>query len=110
MPLWPNLSSIADPVHKKSIFPRGIAALGYTQQQPTQDRYLVTRSELTDRLAVLLGGRVAEKLVFNEISTGAQNDLQRALNIARAMVTEYGNERFPGPGKLRTATPDDVSP
>ena len=80
----------ADPVHKKSIFPRGIAALGYTQQQPTQDRYLVTRSELTDRLAVLLGGRVAEKLVFNEISTGAQNDLQRALNIARAMVTEYG--------------------
>ena len=80
----------ADPVHKVSIIPRGIAALGYTQQQPTEDRYLLTRSELIDRLAVLLGGRVAEELVFNEISTGAQNDLQRASDIARAMVTEYG--------------------
>jgi cell division protease FtsH len=80
----------ADPVHKISIIPRGIAALGYTQQQPTEDRYLMTRSELLDRLAVLLGGRVAEELVFEEISTGAQNDLQRASDIARAMVTEYG--------------------
>jgi cell division protease FtsH len=80
----------ADPVHKISIIPRGIAALGYTQQQPTEDRYLMTRSELLDRLAVLLGGRVAEELVFNEISTGAQNDLQRATDIARSMVTEYG--------------------
>jgi cell division protease FtsH len=80
----------ADPVHKISIIPRGIAALGYTQQQPTEDRYLMTRSELLDRLAVLLGGRVAEELVFNEISTGAQNDLQRASDIARSMVTEYG--------------------
>ena len=80
----------ADPVHKISIIPRGIAALGYTQQQPTEDRYLMTRSELTDRLAVLLGGRVAEELVFDEISTGAQNDLQRATDIARSMVTEYG--------------------
>ncbi len=80
----------ADPVHKISIIPRGIAALGYTQQQPTEDRYLMTRSELIDRLAVLLGGRVAEELAFNEISTGAQNDLQRATDIARAMVTEYG--------------------
>ncbi|MBI5897016.1 MAG: ATP-dependent metallopeptidase FtsH/Yme1/Tma family protein [Desulfobacterales bacterium] len=80
----------ADPVHKISVIPRGIAALGYTQQQPTEDRYLLTRSELVDRLAVLLGGRVAEELVFNEISTGAQNDLQRASDIARAMVTEYG--------------------
>ena len=80
----------ADPVHKISIIPRGIAALGYTQQLPTEDRYLLTRSELIDRLAVLLGGRVAEELVFNEISTGAQNDLQRASDIARAMVTEYG--------------------
>ena len=80
----------ADPVHKISIIPRGIAALGYTQQQPTEDRYLLTRSELIDRLAVLLGGRVAEEVVFNEISTGAQNDLQRASDIARAMVTEYG--------------------
>jgi cell division protease FtsH len=80
----------ADPVHKISIIPRGIAALGYTQQQPTEDRYLMTRSELLDRLAVLLGGRVAEELVFKEISTGAQNDLQRATDIARSMVAEYG--------------------
>ncbi len=80
----------ADPVHKISIIPRGIAALGYTQQQPTEDRYLMTRSELLDRLAVLLGGRVAEEQVFGETSTGAQNDLQRATDIARSMVTEYG--------------------
>jgi cell division protease FtsH len=79
-----------DPVHKISVIPRGIAALGYTQQQPTEDRYLMTRAELLDRLAVLLGGRVAEELVFGEISTGAQNDLQRATDIARSMVTEYG--------------------
>ena len=80
----------ADPVHKISIIPRGIAALGYTQQQPTEDRYLMTRSELLDRLAVLLGGRVAEELVFEEVSTGAQNDLQRATDIARSMVVEFG--------------------
>lgn len=80
----------ADPVHKISIIPRGIAALGYTQQQPTEDRYLMTRSELLDRVAVLLGGRVAEELVFGEISTGAQNDLQRATDIVRSMVTEFG--------------------
>jgi cell division protease FtsH len=80
----------ADPVHKISVIPRGIAALGYTQQQPTEDRYLMTRSELLDRLAVLLGGRVAEELVFGETSTGAQHDLQRATDIARSMVTEYG--------------------
>jgi cell division protease FtsH len=80
----------ADPVHKISIIPRGIAALGYTQQQPTEDRYLMTRSELLDRIAVLLGGRVAEEIVFGEMSTGAQSDLQRATDIARAMVTEYG--------------------
>jgi len=80
----------ADPVHKISIIPRGIAALGYTQQQPTEDRYLMTRAELLDRLAVLLGGRVAEEIAFDEISTGAQNDLQRATDIARSMVAEYG--------------------
>ncbi|PKN66599.1 MAG: cell division protein FtsH [Deltaproteobacteria bacterium HGW-Deltaproteobacteria-12] len=80
----------ADPVNKISIIPRGIAALGYTQQQPTEDRYLMTRPELLDRLAVLLGGRVAEELAFGEISTGAQNDLQRATDMARSMVTEYG--------------------
>jgi len=79
-----------NPVHKISIIPRGIAALGYTQQQPTEDRYLMTRSGLLDQLAVLLGGRVAEELVLDDVSTGAQNDLQRATDIARAMVTEYG--------------------
>ena len=80
----------ADPVRKVSIIPRGIAALGYTLQMPTEDRYLMTRSELLDRLAVLLGGRVAEELIFGEVSTGAQNDLQRASDIARRMVKDYG--------------------
>ena len=87
----------ADPVHKISIIPRGIGALGYTQQRPTEDRYLMTRSELLDRLAVFLGGRVAEELVFGEISTGAQNDLQRATDIARSMVAEYGMSDLLGP-------------
>jgi cell division protease FtsH len=79
-----------DPVHKISIIPRGIAALGYTLQLPTEDRYLMTRQELLDRLCVLLGGRVAEEIVFKEISTGAQNDLARATDIAKSMVKEYG--------------------
>ncbi|MDR3567433.1 MAG: ATP-dependent zinc metalloprotease FtsH [Syntrophobacteraceae bacterium] len=79
-----------DPVSKISIIPRGIAALGYTQQLPTEDRYLMTRDELLDRLQVLLGGRVAEEVIFKDISTGAQNDLQRASDIARTMVMEYG--------------------
>ncbi|MFZ2444789.1 MAG: ATP-dependent zinc metalloprotease FtsH [Syntrophobacteraceae bacterium] len=79
-----------DPVSKISIVPRGIAALGYTQQLPTEDRYLMTRDELLDRLQVLLGGRVAEEVIFGDISTGAQNDLQRASDIARSMVMDYG--------------------
>ncbi len=79
-----------DVVHKISIVPRGIAALGYTVQLPTEDRYLMTRSELEDRLAVLLAGRVTEELFFGDVSTGAQNDLTRATDIARAMVKEYG--------------------
>jgi cell division protease FtsH len=79
-----------DPVRKISIIPRGIAALGYTQQLPTQDRYLMTRSELEDRMSVLLGGRVAEELAFKDISTGAQDDLQKATDIALSMVTRYG--------------------
>jgi cell division protease FtsH len=79
-----------DPVRKVSIIPRGVAALGYTQQLPTEDRYLMTRSELEDRLCVLLGGRVAEELMFGDVSTGAQDDLQKATDIARSMVTEYG--------------------
>jgi cell division protease FtsH len=86
-----------DPVHRISIIPRGIAALGYTLQLPTQDRYLMTRSELTDRLTVLLGGRSAEELVFGEISTGAQDDLERATSMARAMVAAYGMSDKLGP-------------
>jgi cell division protease FtsH len=80
----------ADRVTKVSIIPRGIAALGYTQQSPTEDRYLMRRSELLDRLDVLLAGRVAEQLVFEDVSTGAENDLQRATDMARHMVTHYG--------------------
>ncbi|MBP8625939.1 MAG: ATP-dependent zinc metalloprotease FtsH [Syntrophorhabdaceae bacterium] len=80
----------ADPVHKISIIPRGIAALGYTMQLPTEDRYLMTKKELLDRLCVLLGGRVAEEIKFGEISTGAHNDLYRATDIAKSMVKEYG--------------------
>ena len=86
-----------DPVHRISIIPRGIAALGYTLQLPTQDRYLMTRSELMDRLTVLLGGRSAEELVFDEISTGAQDDLERATSMARGMVAAYGMSDKLGP-------------
>ena len=80
----------ADPVHKITIIPRGVAALGMTYQLPTEDRFLLTRSELEDRIAVLLGGRVAEELVYGEISTGAHNDLERASGMARMMVMKYG--------------------
>ena len=80
----------ADPVSKISIIPRGVAALGYTQQLPTEDRYLMTRSELLARIYVLLGGRVAEEMTFGDVSTGAQNDLQKATEIARTMVTQFG--------------------
>ena len=79
-----------DPVHKISIVQRGFGALGYTMQLPLEDRYLMTRQDLHSQLAVLLGGRSAEEIAFGEISTGAQNDLQRATDIARAMVTEFG--------------------
>jgi cell division protease FtsH len=80
----------ADPVAKISIIPRGVAALGYTTQLPTEDRYLMTRSELLARIYVLLGGRVAEEIIFGDVSTGAQNDLQRATEIARTMITQFG--------------------
>jgi cell division protease FtsH len=83
-----------DPVHRISIIPRGISALGYTLQLPTEDRYLMTKSELLDRLAVLLGGRIAEEITFKEISTGAHNDLQRATDIATSMVKEYGMSKL----------------
>src|SRR5262249_50691084 len=79
-----------DPVHKISIVQRGFGALGYTMQLPLEDRYLMQRRDLEHQLAVLLGGRTAEEIALGEISTGAQNDLQRATDIARAMVTEFG--------------------
>lgn len=81
-----------DPVHKISIIPRGIGALGYTIQRPTEDRYLMTREELENKLAVLFGGRAAELLIFDELSTGAADDLAKATDIARSMVTRYGME------------------
>jgi cell division protease FtsH len=79
-----------DPVHKISIIPRGVGALGYTMQRPTEDRFLMSRTELENRMAVLLGGRAAETLVFNEVSTGAADDLNKATDIARNMVTRFG--------------------
>ncbi|WP_175886849.1 ATP-dependent zinc metalloprotease FtsH [Burkholderia contaminans] len=91
-----------DPVKKVSIIPRGVAALGYTQQVPTEDRYVLRRSELLDRIDALLGGRVAEELVFGDVSTGAQNDLERATAMARHMVMQYGMSE-----KIGLATFDD---
>ena len=85
-----------DPVHKVSIIPRGIGALGYTIQRPTEDRYLMTRPELEQKIAVLLGGRAAEKLVFEVLSTGAADDLAKATDIARDMVTRYGMDEALG--------------
>jgi len=91
--LLPN----CDPVHKISIIPRGNATLGYTLQLPTQDRYLISKAELMDRLAVLLGGRVAEDIIFKDVTTGSQNDLERTTKIARQMVTEFGMSEDLGP-------------
>lgn len=87
----------SDPVHKISIIPRGVGALGYTLQLPTEDRYLITKSEIMNRMIVLLGGRAAEKMVFNEITTGAQNDLEHATEFAHKMVCEYGMSERLGP-------------
>ena len=83
----------ADPVQKISIIPRGIAALGYTMQVPTEDRFLMKKTELLTRITTLLGGRAAEEIMFEDISTGAHNDLSRATDIARSMVKEYGMSR-----------------
>jgi cell division protease FtsH len=83
-----------DPVHKVSIIPRGFAALGYTMQRPDSDRYLMTQSELESQIQVLLAGTLAEEMVYTDISTGAQNDLERASAIARSMVMEYGMSRL----------------
>jgi cell division protease FtsH len=90
----------ADPVHKVSIVPRGATALGVTIQTPLQDRYLLTESELEDRLTVMLAGRAAEEIVFEETSTGAADDLQRATELARRMVTQFGMSDGVGPVSL----------
>ncbi len=87
----------SDPVHKISIIPRGIGALGYTIQRPTEDRYLMTREELENKMAVLLGGRAAEHLVFEHLSTGAADDLSKATQMARNMITRFGMDGKLGP-------------
>jgi len=88
-------TATAEKVHKITIVPRGIGSLGFTLQLPTEDRYLMSKTELLEKIDVLLGGRAAEELTFGEITTGAQNDLQKATNIARSMVTLYGmNEKL----------------
>ena len=97
----------ADKVKKISIIPRGVAALGYTLQLPTEDRYMMTREELTDRISVLLGGRIAEEIIFDEVSTGAQNDLEKASDIARRMVKYYGMSDKLG---IVTFEPENKSP
>jgi len=94
-----------DQVHKVSIIPRGIGSLGYTIQRPTEERYLMTRRELEDKIAVLLGGRAAEKLVFDHLSTGAADDMSKATEIARSMVTRYGMDE-----KLGYVTYEETQP
>jgi cell division protease FtsH len=86
-----------DPVHKVSIVPRGVGALGYTIQRPTEDRFLMTREELENKIAVILGGRAAEKLIYDHLSTGAADDLVRVTDIARGMVTRFGMDEKLGP-------------
>src|SRR5690606_24553711 len=92
-----------DPVHKISIIPRGLAALGYTLQRPDEERHLVTQSELQNRICVLLGGITAEEIIYKETSTGAQNDLERATDIARRMVMEFGMSPNLGRVNYRTS-------
>jgi cell division protease FtsH len=99
-----HFSENLDPVHRVTIIPRGTAALGLTMTRPLEDRYLATEPELRDMLAFAMGGRVAEELVFGEVSTGAQNDLEKATQIARAMVSQYGMSESVGPLSLG---PDD---
>jgi len=115
----------ADPIKKVSIIPRGVGALGYTMQMPTEDRYLMSRTELLNRMTVLLGGRAAEVAVFKEATTGAADDLQRATELARAMATRYGMEPeigqasfvaerpryldLPGTGPLQSDVSDETS-
>ena len=95
-----KLTPGCDPVHKISLIPRG-PALGYTLQLPAEDKYIISKQELLNKISVLLGGRIAEKLVFNDLTTGAQNDLAKATEIATKMVTEYGMSEKIGPLTLR---------
>jgi cell division protease FtsH len=92
----------ADPVHRVSIVPRGVAALGVTQQLPADDRYLISQPELEDRLAVMMGGRAAERVVFDELSSGAASDLQQATALARRMVEQFGMSPKVGPVAIST--------
>ncbi|HEY2437193.1 MAG TPA: ATP-dependent zinc metalloprotease FtsH, partial [Solirubrobacteraceae bacterium] len=94
----------ADPVHRVSIVPRGVAALGVTQQLPADDRYLISQPELEDRLAVMMGGRAAERVVFGEMSSGAANDLQQATALARRMVEQFGMSPKVGPVAISSST------
>jgi len=99
-----------DPVHKVSIIPRGVGALGYTMQRPTEDRFLLAASELKNRIAVLMGGRAAEQLIFGgDVSTGAADDLQRATEIAMEMVTRYGMDQKVGQ-RTYTSRPQNFLP
>ena len=100
----------ADPVHRVSIIPRGIGALGYTQQLPEEERYLMSEPELRDRIAVLLGGRSAEEIVFGFATTGAQDDLKKATEIARRMVMEFGMSPKVGPINIAMDGPRFLSP
>ena len=93
----------ADAIHKVSIIPRGVGALGYTIQRPAEDRYVISREELLDRMAVLLGGRAAEWTVFRHLSTGAADDLAKVTDIARDMVTRFGMEPTLGPVSYESA-------
>ena len=95
-----SLVPFADPVHRITVIPRGVAALGMTQQLPEEDRYIITKPELLDRIAVLMGGRAAEEVVFGEISTGAQSDLEKATMLARRMVENFGMSDKLGPLSL----------
>jgi cell division protease FtsH len=101
-----HFSKDSDPVHRITIIPRGTAALGLTWTRPLEDRFLSTEPELKDLLSRAMGGRVAEEIIFNEISTGAQNDLEMATQIARAMVTEYGMSEKVGPMSLGHEEPN----
>lgn len=100
----------SDPVHRVSIIPRGIGALGYTQQLPDEERYLMSEPELHDRIAVLLGGRAAEETVFGFATTGAQDDLKKATEIARRMVMEFGMSPRVGPINIADNGPRFLSP